>query len=157
MRPAVAEDDTLVNDLVRTTMQEYIEATWPNDSAAHQHYYELNRFDPSNTRIFQVDGRDIGRLSITVQEDCVFIDELHILPQYQRRGIGEQAIEQVIKEARGRSLPVRLTVSEANPAQNLYLRMGFRVITEKDGRLHMEITSNPNFGRYESADLLNPQ
>jgi serine/threonine protein kinase/GNAT superfamily N-acetyltransferase len=148
-RPAAADDETFVNDLLRTTMQEYVEATWPDDLAAHQHYYELNKFDPSNTRILRVGGKDVGRLSTTVRADCMFIDELHIRPEYQRRGIGEQAVEHVIKEAQEKRLPVKLTVLAVNPAQNLYLRMGFKVVAEKEHRLHMQYTSDRQFGRYE--------
>jgi GNAT superfamily N-acetyltransferase len=137
MRPATADDETFANDLLFRTMHAYVEATWPNDPTAQRRYYEINKCDPSNTRILQIEGKDIGRLSTTVRTDCVFIDELHILPKHQRRGIGQQAIMQVLKEARERNLPVKLHVLTANPAQKLYLRMGFRVIAHENHRLHM--------------------
>lgn len=119
-------------------MRRYVEATWPNDPVAQQHYYEINRCDTSNTRILQIDGKDIGRLSTTLTTDCILIDELHILPEYQRRAIGEQVIYQILNKAREKGLSVRLAVLKLNPAQNLYRRMGFKVIVEKDHRLHME-------------------
>jgi GNAT superfamily N-acetyltransferase len=139
LRPATAEDEKFVEDLVYTTMRDYVEATWPNDPAAQHHYYEINNFDPSNTRILQVDGKDVGQLSTTVREDCLCINELHILPEYQRRGIGKQAIEQVFKEARERNLPVKATVLKVNqPSLKLCLSMGFEVVGEKDRRFHIQ-------------------
>lgn len=138
LRPATADDETFVNDLLFATMHEYVEETWPNDPAAQRNYYETNKCVLANTRIIQLDKKDIGRLSITVQAGCMFIDEIHILSEYQGQGIGTELIEQVLKEARGRGLPVRLTVLMANPAQNLYLKMGFKVIDERDCRLHMQ-------------------
>jgi ribosomal protein S18 acetylase RimI-like enzyme len=137
VRPAAADDEAFANDLLVRTMHEYVEATWPDDPAAQTRYYEINKYDPSNTRILQMEGKDIGRLSTTLRADCVFIDELHILPEYQRRGIGQQVIEQVFKEAQERNLPVKLHVLAVNPAQKLYLSMGFKVIAQQDHRLHM--------------------
>jgi GNAT superfamily N-acetyltransferase len=142
LRPATTEDEKFVDDLVFTTMRDYVEATWPSDSAAQRHYYEINKFNPSNTRILQVDGKDVGRLSTTVREDCVFVDELHILPEYQRRGIGRQAIEQVFREAREKNLPVKATVLKVNqPSLNLCLSMGFEVVAEVDHRFHIQYLS----------------
>jgi GNAT superfamily N-acetyltransferase len=142
LRPATAEDERFANDLLFTTMCDYVEATWPNNPAAQRHYYEINKFTPSNTRILQVDGKDIGRLSTTVRADCIFIDELHILPEYQRRGIGKQAIEQVFREAQRKSLPVKATVLKVNhPSLKLCLSMGFEVVAEKDHRLQIQYLS----------------
>jgi len=139
MRPATAEDKRFVDDLLVTTMRDYVETTWPNDISAQDHYYEINGFDPSNTRILQLDGKDVGRLSTTVRADCIFIDELHILPRYQRQGIGKQAIDQVFKEAREKGLPVRATVLKVNnPSQKLLQSVGFEVVAEKDHRLYIE-------------------
>jgi predicted acetyltransferase len=138
LRSATAEDEKFVDDLLFKTMRDYVEATWPGNPAAHRHYYAVNTFDPLNTRILQVDGKDIGRLSVTLRADCVFIDELHILPEYQRRGIGKQAIGQVFIEAQEKSLPVEATVLKVNrPSLNLFLSMGFEVVAEKDHRLHL--------------------
>ena len=141
LRPAREEDEEFANHLLHLTMQQYVEATWPNDKAAHRDYYGINKFKASGTRIIQIEGKDVGRLSTTRLPDCVFIDELHILPEYQRHGIGQYAIEQVLMEAQERRLPVRLTVLKVNPAQNLYLRMGFTMVAERDHRLHMQYST----------------
>ena len=142
LRAATADDEKFVDDLLFTTMHGYVEATWPNDLVAQRHYYEINKFNPLNTRILQVEGKDIGRLSTTLNTDCIFIDELHILPEYQRRGIGREAIEQVFQEAREKSLPVKATILKINrPSKNLCLGMGFEVFAEKDHRLHIRYSS----------------
>ncbi len=139
LRAATSEDEEFVDDLVFTTMRRYVEATWPNDSAAQHHYYEINKFDPSNTRILRVDGKDVGQLSTAVREDCLFINELHVVPEYQRLGIGKQAIEQVFKEALEKNLPVKATVLKVNqPSLRLCLNMGFEVVAEKDCRFHIQ-------------------
>ncbi len=144
LRPATAADEKFVDTLLRSTMDKYVKETWPNDPEAWRHYYEINKFDQSKTRIVQLNGKYIGRLTATVRKDCVFIDEMHILSDWQRKGIGEILIHQVFEEARERCLPVKLTVLMKNPAaQRLYLKMGFEVAEEKDHRLHMELKCLP--------------
>jgi GNAT superfamily N-acetyltransferase len=144
LRPAAANDATFVNDLLFATMHEYVEAAWPNDPVARRHYYEVNEFDPSNTLIIQCDGKDIGRLSTTVRADCVFIDEIHILREHGGKEAGTRVIEQVFEEAREAGLPVKLMVLKVNKkAQELYLKIGFRVIGEDEKRLYMQCAPEP--------------
>ncbi len=138
-RPATADDRAFVDALLHATMHEYVEATWPGNEEAQRHYYDINRFNFANTRIIQVDGKDVGRISTTVFSDHIFIDEIHIAPEYQHRGIGRQAIEQVVKEAREMRLPITATILIVNrPSQGLFLGMGFKVMEEKDHRFHIK-------------------
>ena len=127
-----------VDALLIRTMQEYVRATWPDDTKAWFDYFKLNTCNPANTRIVEINGKVIGRLSTTVKDDCVFIDEIHFFPNWQRKGIGTELIKKVFEEARELGgLPVCLTVLEKNPAKKLYKRMGFIVAGIKDHRLHM--------------------
>lgn len=138
LRPATNEDRNFVDRLLYTTMRRYVEATWPNDLEAQRHYYEINQFDPANTRIIEVGDRAVGRISATIRPDCIFIDEIHIAPEYQQQGIGRQAIEQVYREALDKRLPVKATVLTANrPSQRFLSRMGFKVVGEQDHRFHL--------------------
>lgn len=137
LRPATAADEGFANDLLFKTMHRYVEATWPEPNMQDD-YYKMNTFKAWNTWIIQLDKKDIGRLSKTIHDDSIFIDELQILPEYQGMGIGRQILEGVFAEARKQCLPVKLTVLKVNCAQNLYLRLGFKVTKEKDYRLHME-------------------
>jgi len=136
MRPATWEDKRFVDDLLFTTMRDYVEATWPNDPSAQRHYFEINKFDPSNTRILQLNGKDIGRLSTTLRPECLFVDGLHILPAYQHHGFGKHIVKQVFEEAREKNLPVKATVLKANVLTLIgSLSVGFEVVEEKDHRL----------------------
>ena len=144
MRPATWEDKSFVDDLLFTTMRHDVEATWPNDPVAQRHYFEINRFDPSNTRIVQLNGNDIGRISTTLRPDCLFVDGIHILPEYQHRGIGKKVVKGVFAEAREKNLPVRATVLKVNlPSLNGSLSIGFEVVEEKDHRLHIQYLPAP--------------
>ncbi len=139
IRPATAEDQQFVDNLVFGTMQGYLEATWPQDLDAHRQYYEINAFDPRNTFILQQEGKDVGRLSRTIYPDHIFIYELHVLPEHHRRGIGRAALALIFKEAELKKLPIRATVLIVNQAsRNLCLSLGFRVVGVRDHRLQLE-------------------
>jgi len=138
LRPATVEDRQFVDNLVYTTMHRWVEATWPSDPEAQRYYYQINSFNPENTRIIQVENRDVGRLTTTARPDCLFIDEIHILPKYQRQGIGRRVIAQVLFEAAERRLPVKATILTVNrPSQEAFLGMGFQVVGERDHRYHI--------------------
>lgn len=139
LRSATLDDKAFVDNLVFMTMHRYVEATWPSDLDAHRHYYEINKFDPTNTQIVELDEKEVGRISCTVYPNHIFIYELHVLPEYQRQGIGRQAIEGVFREAELRKLPVRATVLVVNQAsRELCLSMGFEIIGVRDHRLQIQ-------------------
>ena len=76
LRPATIDDKAFVDNLVFTTMHRYVEVTWPSDLDAHRHYYEINKFDPTNTQILQLDEKEVGRISCAVYPNHIFIYEL---------------------------------------------------------------------------------
>jgi GNAT superfamily N-acetyltransferase len=135
-RPAVASDEEFVNALTRETMRPYVEATWPSD-AEREEYYRLNRFQQSETEIIQVDGEDAGRITITRRPECIVLEEIHIAPQFQGRGIGQMLIRKLLAEADERRIPTELKVLKRNPAQKLYMRFGFVIVRDADERLYM--------------------
>lgn len=139
LRHATIDDKAFVDDLVFTTMHGFVEATWPGDSEAHRYYYEINRFDPANTYILQLDGQDVGRISWTIHPDHIFIYELHVLADYHRRGVGREALQGVITEAELKKIPIRATVLVVNHAsRQLCLSMGFEIVGVKDHRLQIQ-------------------
>ena len=135
-RPAVASDEEFVNALTRKTMRLYVEATWPSDEEREE-YYWLNRFQQNETEIIQVDGEDAGRITITRRPGCIVLEEIHIAPRFQGRGIGQMLIRKVLAEADERRIPTELKVLKKNPAQKLYMQLGFVTVRDADERLYM--------------------
>jgi len=138
LRPATTHDAEFVDQLTRTTMGTYVEVTWP-DEEAREHYYRINRFECPKTRIICRGGQRVGRLTLTHREGSLFIDNMHVIPEAQGKGIGTWLLEQVIRDAREKKLAVTLTVLKTNPARRLYERLGFQVYGEKNRRLQMRL------------------
>lgn len=85
-----------------------------------------------------VDGGVVQRVIRESPEDELFLSELQLLPQFQRRGIGSVIIRQLQSEAKSRGIPLRLQVLRDNQARRFYERLGFIVIGETDTVVKME-------------------
>jgi ribosomal protein S18 acetylase RimI-like enzyme len=83
-------------------------------------------------------GETVGTIAIDEHADHVRIGEFYIAPRFQRRGIGTQVLEPILRDADARRLPIRLECLKWNPAHSLYRRHGFRVIRETDVHYFME-------------------
>lgn len=85
-----------------------------------------------------VDGGVVQRVIRESPEDELFLSELQLLPQFQRRGIGSVIIRQLQSEAKSRGVRLRLQVLRDNQARRFYERLGFIVIGETDTVVKME-------------------
>lgn len=135
-RASTEADASFVNNLTRVVMCGYVEATW-HTAHERERYYQLNVFDQTSTRIIQYGIVDIGRISVKEFSDHILFDEIHLLPDYQRRGIGTLLLQELLVQAKGKQLPVRLMVLRANPARQLYERLGLTVYNEDHERYYM--------------------
>lgn len=89
-------------------------------------------------QILLLDGALIGFLSVVDKPDCVYLNEIQILPEYQGRGIGSQIIKELQDKSRTLKLPLRLQVLLQSNALALYRRHGFTEISTTDTHSCME-------------------
>jgi GNAT superfamily N-acetyltransferase len=130
----ISQRDALLDDLV------WLDPFY--ESIMRPYYVELGLtwdchkfrqcFVPSQTKIIQADGVDIGMLKVEERADCVYLGDLQIQQSYRNRGIGTSLINEVIRSAVIVNKPVRLRVLNGNPAKRLYIRLGFRSVETFD-------------------------
>jgi GNAT superfamily N-acetyltransferase len=79
--------------------------------------------------------RVVGALVVTRMPPATWwmggawIAEVFVIPDYQGRGLGKLLVTRAIEQARrAEELLLGLTVTEGNPAEGLYHRLGFRRI-----------------------------
>jgi len=137
LRASSESDVNFVNMLLtRRVMRQYVEITWKS-TKGRERYYERNRFQQSKTKIIQCNGIDIGRITTTILSARMVIDGIHIVEDFQGRGIGRQLISQVINNAHKKGMPVELILLKANPVKKLYDRLGFHTYKEDMNRYYM--------------------
>ena len=74
-------------------------------------------------------GDRIGRLYVARQASEIHVIDITLLPGARGRGVGTAILRALQAEAASRSVPLRLHVTEVNPARRLYERLGFVTIT----------------------------
>jgi ribosomal protein S18 acetylase RimI-like enzyme len=137
LRPACSADYALALKL-------YVEAIKPLASAwmewvdHEQEAHFANLWRPADTRIITLGGQeDIGWVEFRATEDEVFLKQLYISPEHQRRGIGSRVMRLLLEERRGTAKSMALFVLKNNPAFRFYERHGFAVVRETHTMLVM--------------------
>jgi ribosomal protein S18 acetylase RimI-like enzyme len=89
--------------------------------------------------VIQISGMDIGILAVVRQPDCLKVNQVYVLPEYQSKGIGTACMINITKEASITNLPVRLQVLKINHrALAFYRRLGFKSYGESDTHFLLE-------------------
>ena len=119
-------------------MREYIEQTWGWDEDAQRKLHD-ERFATQDFSVINLDGKDIGIISVDLEPDSVFVNQIYILPEHQAQGIGRRCMSIVVEEAKKLDLPVRLRVLKVNRrAVAFYERLGFTITDETDTHFLMQ-------------------
>ncbi len=137
LRPATEEDYDFLFALHRAAMRDYIETIWGWHDDWQQEYFR-RKFDPLPRQVIQYEGHDAGVVVVEHRPDEIYLSLIELSPEFQRRGIGTQVINDIKAAAHDAGLPMTLHVLRTNdPARRLYERLGFRVIGVEEDRLHL--------------------
>ena len=93
-------------------------------------------FEPAHTRHILLAGERVGFVVLLPRGDHLVLDHLYVAPQAQGQGVGSWAMGQVMAEADGRGLPVRVTALKLSDANRFYQRHGFELQHESEWDLH---------------------
>lgn len=137
LRGATEGDFEFLYSLHEQTMKSYVDQTWGWDDADQRARFRAG-FDPMRQKIIVSDGQDVGVVAVEESPRGMFIALLEITPPWQRRGIGAQVVEDIMKAGNIRGVPTRLQVLKVNPARRLYERLGFKLVEETQTHHVME-------------------
>ncbi|MCE5286177.1 MAG: GNAT family N-acetyltransferase [Pelosinus sp.] len=95
---------------------------------AQQRFYHQKYPDLEYSLII-VDGQKAGRVGIAqLNEEFVLVDII-VLPVLQSKGIGSKILQELQIKAQRKNMYVGLSVLNGNPAERLYKRFGFQVVS----------------------------
>jgi len=135
LRHANQSDIEFLVNLRKLTMSEHLDvAGWFMDDQGHLERVLINFED---SYLIEADDDVVGMIKYISHVDKIFVMQLQILPQYQRQGLGSEVMEYVMELARTESKHVELHVLKANPAKQLYERLGFVVYGQDKLEFHM--------------------
>jgi GNAT superfamily N-acetyltransferase len=138
LRPALAADAEFVIRVIETTMRAHIERTWGSFDADETRRRVLGNIEAGNCSIIRWKNQDIGVFTIAREPTEIKLEQIFILPPFQRKGLGTGLIRVLAAEAKAAGKPLRLRVLAVNPARELYEREGFAVTQTTPERIYME-------------------
>lgn len=129
LRQASADDAPLFYSVIDRTMREFIITTWGtwNEDRVRRESHEDSR--SPNAQVVLVDNTSVGVFVVERFLTHVQVEQIYLLPEYQRLGIGTALIKSLMFDAAQFKIPVRLRVMGVNPAKSFYERLGF-IVTE---------------------------
>jgi GNAT superfamily N-acetyltransferase len=154
-RPISPEDQPFLSRLYASTRWEEVAQTgWDLEEQdrflrmqfAAQHEFYMEQFAGADFHIIELQDEPIGRLYVDRREDEIRIIDIALLPEHRNKGIGSALLKDILAEARGAALPVRIHVERNNPALGLYQRLGFREIDDQGVYLLLECSPDSTAG-----------
>lgn len=98
-----------------------------------QHNFANSAFESDNIHIIWLDGEKIGVVGLDVMPDHVWLKQLFILPEHQRKGVGSFIVTWAIEIARNVDKELKLQTLKSNSgAVKFYQKHGFELIEETD-------------------------
>jgi ribosomal protein S18 acetylase RimI-like enzyme len=146
-RLETAEDEPFVHRLLLESMTGELAAwAWPEAIRASlletQYRGKLAGIEATyphaDRRILLADGDPAGRIVVHRDDREIHVVDVVVSPELRNRGVATYALRRLIEEAERTAKPVTLTVNAFNPAQRLYLRLGFRRVGGDDLQWRME-------------------
>lgn len=126
LRRAAPGDSEFAYRVRQAAHRPYVERSGGWDEGRERKLHE-RRFAEQEFRVIALNGIDVGIVALATDADCLRVNQLLVLPEYQGRGVGRRCMLLIQDEARRLGVPVRLRVLKVNPrALAFYVRLGFR-------------------------------
>lgn len=129
---SVREPELEASGLPREQWAPFIEHQFQAQSQAYAKYPD------TSFEVVLVDGEPAGRLIVARWPEELRVVDIALLPQNRGRGVGEELMRSLLEEADGRGVKASIHVERFNPAQHLYTRLGFRMVSETGVYLLLE-------------------
>ena len=142
LRSIKADEFSILFEIHRCVFHSHIEKIWGWDERWQRENFAAE-CAAAATSVIEVDGRIAGYIQLRESESEIYVQNIAISPAFQGKGIGSQLLGNLQSKAQARMVPVCLGVFQTNRlAQNLYERLGFRVVGET--RTHVEMRWEPS-------------
>jgi GNAT superfamily N-acetyltransferase len=115
------------------TREAFLDQQFSAQHTAYQTTYQGATFD-----VLLQDGVPVGRLYVMRWPREIRIVDIALVPEARGQGLGTALLERLIAEAGVVGVPLGIHVEKFNPALQLYLRLGFEVIADREVYWYME-------------------
>lgn len=129
LRRSTVDDAPLFYRVIDLTMREFILTAWGRWDDARVRRESSEKSLSPNAKIVLVADIAVGVFMVDRCPTHIQLEQIYLLPEYQRMGIGTALLKNLIAEASQSRMPIRLHVMVVNPAKSFYEQLGF-IVTE---------------------------
>jgi ribosomal protein S18 acetylase RimI-like enzyme len=137
IRPPRADERGALLALHMQAFRPVVEAVW---GAWHDAEDDFETLVHGGAQVIDVAGEPAGLLRVVREPHAITLDRIAVGAGWRGRGLGTAVVRRLQLEARERGCPLRLSVYRANPALELYRRLGFEIEREHPPRVVMRWT-----------------
>ena len=130
---AITKDIDILDRIHTENMKEYVETVYSWNPSLFR-----DNFVARDYRVIKHQNKIIGFIKVVVSPTDIYLGEIQITRSYQNRGIGTNIIENIIA-TKLNNQRLWLKVIKGNPAEKLYIRLGFTVFEESLTHKKLEI------------------
>ena len=131
LRQGTAQDIDILDVIYTENMKRYVEKVYPWNPQLFR-----NGFVPQDYQVLEINHQIIGFMKVVPSKTEIYLAEIQIIKDYQKKGIGTRLIQSIMQQAQANNKILWLKVIKGNPAKKLYERLGF---TEVRKSLHHAI------------------
>ncbi len=136
-RPATSTDYDFLREVHHRAYRALVNRHWGWDERVQDRLF-AESCDPGRTSIIVSAGRDIGACQLHRDGGDLWVVDITILPEHQRRGLGSTVLGYVLEVPSSEGLTCRLGVLKVNDeARRLYERLGLVADGETDTSILM--------------------
>ena len=141
LRAALPDESDFAFEAKRDAMAPHITAKWGWDED-FQRRHHAKRWAERTWSIISLGTTRIGTVALDWDSSHLRFGEFYIMGNYRRQGIGSLVLREVLALADEHAMETRLEFLKWNPVGALYLRHGFRVVSENE--IHSFAVRPPN-------------
>jgi ribosomal protein S18 acetylase RimI-like enzyme len=131
--PVTINDLQFGYELWKLTQKEFlikIKGEWIDEQEI-EFYMDETKTNIENNYLLNYNGITIGWLEYEIFKDYIFINQLHILPEHQGKGIGTKILNEIIKYGKKFKKNIYLEVLQNNDkGLEYYNKLGFKKYRE---------------------------
>ena len=131
---ATSKDLDILDRIHTENMKEYVETVYSWNPTLFR-----NSFVAKDYQVIKYQNEIIGFIKVVVSENSIYLGEIQIASNYQNRGIVTNILENIVAKAKLHHKQLWLRVIKGNPAEKLYIRLGFTVFEESLTHKKLEI------------------
>ena len=121
-------------------LKQYIAIQWGWDELWQKENFAKHL--PANKFVIVSDkGNDVAAYFVIEEDDYLYLSMILVIKPVQSKGIGTSILSKLKDRSRSLSKPLRLSVFDANPVSDFYIKNGFRIVGRKEGSNVFEYAS----------------